>query len=44
MDIVSYKNQINESGLQFLVGECHIDETFLRETFEVLPVTPKEKD
>ncbi|ASR84071.1 hypothetical protein SEA_TEACUP_75 [Arthrobacter phage Teacup] len=44
MDIVSYMHQINESGLQFLVEECHIDETFLRESFEVLPLTPKEKE
>ncbi|UTN91633.1 hypothetical protein QCN38_gp72 [Arthrobacter phage Trustiboi] len=44
MDIVSYKNQINESGLQFLVEECHLDEKWLRECFEVVPVTPKEKE
>ncbi|AXH43815.1 hypothetical protein QCN35_gp69 [Arthrobacter phage Synepsis] len=44
MDIVSYKNQINESGLQFLVEECHLDESWLRECFEVVPITPKEKE
>lgn len=42
--IVSYKHQINECGLQFLVEDCHLYKPWLLETFEVLPVTPKEKE
>jgi len=34
--IVSYKQQINKCGFDFLVEECHLDKEWLSTVFEII--------